>query len=140
LIIDDDANYSCLLLVAFQEAHVENPIAVINDGWKAVNHLKSLAAGSLSHLGNTPALVLLDLRMPKVSGLEVLRWIRSEPGLAGVPVMVFTGMEAGDEQAQAMELGATSFHVKPFSYRELVQQVASIRDCYLEPQQLAKAA
>ena len=140
LIIDDDADYSCLLELALAEARVNNPIKSIHDGSAALIYLRQVAAKSQLAVDSIPALVLLDLRMPKISGLEVLRWIRNEPRLARVPVAVFTGVEAADEQSQALALGASSLQVKPFAYRELVQTARSLRNQYLEPHELKHAA
>ncbi len=140
LIIDDDLDYSCLLQVAFEEACVTNPTLIIHDGRSAVNYLKQMGTGGSDDADTVPALVLLDLRLPGLSGLEVLSWIRGEPRLAGIPVLVFTGMEGGEEPLRARELGAASLQLKPFSYRDLVQTVEAIRTHYLEPIELPKAA
>jgi len=79
--------------------------------------------------------------MPKLSGLDVLRSIRSEPHLANVPVIIFTGLERGEEErSNALKLGATSLHVKPSSYRELVREAQELRENYLETHELKNAA
>jgi two-component system response regulator len=137
LIIDDDLDYSCLLHLALLEAQVSNPIEVINDSLAAVDYLR----GRSAQARHIPVLVLLDLKMPKVSGLEVLRSIRREPYLANVPVIIFTGLERGEEErSNALKLGATSLHVKPFSYRELVREAQELRKNYLETHELKHAA
>lgn len=140
LIIDDDIDYSCLLELALLEAQVKHPIMLIHDGGAALVYLRQVVAKHRLAADSIPALVLLDLRMPKVGGLEVLRWIRSEPLFAETPVAVFTGVEADDEQSQAMALGASSLQVKPFSYRELVDTARSLRDHYLDGRVLKHAA
>ncbi|HZR21015.1 MAG TPA: response regulator, partial [Verrucomicrobiae bacterium] len=72
LIIDDDVDYCCLLQLAFHEVDVGNPVEAVHDGQSALNHLRQLTDGVFN--GIMPGLILLDLRMPGVSGLEVLRW------------------------------------------------------------------
>jgi DNA-binding response OmpR family regulator len=139
LIVDDDMDYSCLVRVAFQDAHVTNPVEVLNDGWSAVKHLNTVRNAHTTDNDGLPILILLDLAMPKLSGLEVLNWIRSQPELAAIPVLVFTGIEAGTERMRAMQSGAASMYVKPSSYRELVRQIEEIRDSYLEPREVAHA-
>lgn len=140
LIVDDDVDYASLLQIAFQEAGVGNPIEVFHDGGEAVDYL-SKPVPSDQHLPeDVPALVLLDLKLPRLNGLEVLRWIRQQPRLASVPVLLFTGAETETTESHAIELGAAALRVKPFSYRELMGEVERIRDGYLEPRQLSKAA
>jgi DNA-binding response OmpR family regulator len=134
LVIDDDSDYCCLLQSAFREAHVDNPIEVTSDGWTAINSLRRLASTG------EPALVLLDLLLPRLSGVEVLRWIRSQPRLDNVPIVVFTGLEGGEETSKARALGAASLRVKPFSYHDLVQEVKKLQELYLRPQELKHAA
>jgi len=139
LIVDDDIDYSCLVRIAFQEAQVTNPIEVLKDGWSAVQHLNALISAHTPQNESLPSLILLDLGMPKISGLEVLSWIRSQSDFAAIPVLVFTGIEAEAERVQAMQAGATWMYVKPSSYRELVRQIEQIRDTYLEPREIAHA-
>ena len=131
IIIDDDVDYSCLLQIAFNEVGVGNPIELIHDACVAVRYFKQFEPGAKPLREPHPALVLLDLRMPKIGGLEMLRWIRKEPRLKQMPVAVFTGVETNEELSQAMAAGASSIHVKPFSYRELVESARSLRDRYL---------
>jgi CheY-like chemotaxis protein len=138
LIIDDDVDYCCLLQLAFQEAKVVNPTEAVHDGWAAVHHLEQLAPGGLA--GIMPGLILLDLRMPGLSGIEVLRWIRNQYFLRGVPVVVFTGLEGGKELAQAIAFGASALHAKPFSYRDLVREAKELEEAYLQPHELKHAA
>lgn len=139
IIVDDDADYCCLLQMALLDAHVSNPIEMFHDGASAIHHLEKLRLVSNPELSD-PTLLLLDLVMPGTSGLEVLKWIRAQTTLANVPVVVFTGMEIGDELARAVEAGATSVHVKPFAYRDLVQEAQNLRDNYLTSHEYRFAA
>jgi CheY-like chemotaxis protein len=95
----------------------------------------------MQSVGNlTPGLVLLDLRMPGLNGLEVLRWIRSQPFYRETPVVVFTGLEAGGDHSEAVSLGATSLRLKPFTYRDLVKEAQVLCETYLEDHALKDAA
>ena len=138
LIIDDDVDYCCLMQLALQEAEVTNPTEAVHDGWAAIHHLEQLAPGRLA--GILPGLILLDLRMPGLSGLEVLHWIRNQYFLKAAPVVVFTGMEDGKELAQVVAAGASSVHAKPFSYKELVLEARQLKEAYLESHVLRHAA
>lgn len=141
VIIDDDVDYSCLLQLAFNEVGVSNWIELIHDSCAAIGYFKQFLPGAvLPERTSPPALVLLDLRMPKIGGLEMLRWIRAEPSLMHIPVAVFTGVEAHEEFSEAIAVGASSIHVKPFSYRELVESARTLRDKYLGRPALEAAA
>lgn len=138
LLIDDDVDFCCLLQIAFEEASVTPLIEVVHDGWAAIQNLRERIEGGI--LGALPRLVLLDLKMPGFSGLEVLRWIRGQPALEHVAVVVFTGLEEGREHSLAISLGATELRMKPFSYRDLIKEAANLRDTYVEDDALKHAA
>ena len=138
LIVDDDEDYSCLVQIALQEVHIKNLTKVFQDGAAAVDYLKK--AGASGQTEGVPALVFLDLKMPQVNGLEVLDWMRSQPRLAGVPVVLFTGTETAGQQERALALGAASFHVKPFSFHELTRQLGEICDTHLQSEDILRAA
>jgi CheY-like chemotaxis protein len=138
LIVDDDVDFCCLFQLAFHEVDAGNSVEAIHDGRSAVSHLRQLTDGNRDAI--IPGLILLDLRMPEVSGLDVLRWIRSQSALSHVPVVVFTGLEGGKELAQSVALGATAVREKPFSYRELIHEAKELRDTYLETRELRHAA
>ncbi len=138
LLIDDDVDFCCLLQIAFEEASVTPLIEVVHDGWAAIENLRERIEGRV--LGAVPRLVLLDLKMPGLSGLEVLRWVRGQPALDHVAVVVFTGLEDAGEHSRAMSLGATELRIKPFAYRDLIKQAANLRDTFVEDVALKHAA
>ncbi len=138
LIVDDDADYSCLMQVALHEAQITNRVEVLPDGDAAVTYLGQLPVRCQN--SRFPALMLLDLKLPGLNGLEVLRWMREQPQLTGIPVILFTGSQDSQSQGQALALGAASLRVKPFSFNELVREVLAIRDNYLQPQEIRHAA
>ena len=139
VIVDDDPDYSYLLEAAFHELAVQNPIAIIADGWAALSYLEQTRTGDGEPI-DLPALVLLDLKMPRLGGFEVLRWIRRQEQLLHVPVVMFSGSEEDQEGSRAIASGATAFFVKPFSYHDLLQQATTLRDAYLFPGALKHAA
>lgn len=140
LIIDDDVDYASLVQVALQEAGIDCPVQVVHDGIAALDYLSRLGPLAARQPAVLPALILLDLKMPRLNGLELLHWMRNQAHLADVPVLLFTGIEPALEQTQALGLGATSLHIKPFSYRELLQEMTTIGDTYLRPRRLRRAA
>lgn len=138
LLIDDDVDFCCLFQIAFEQAHITPAIEVIHDGWAAIENLRERIESGMP--GAIPRLILLDLRMPGFSGLEVLRWIREQSRLDPVAVVVFTGLEDASEHSQAISLGATALRLKPFAYRDLIKEAADLRDTYVEDAVLKHAA
>ena len=111
VVVDDDDLARDLVVRFFKKLNLRNPIVHARDGDEAC---AVLAADDLQ-----PALVLLDLQMPNRSGLEVLRWLRGQDRLQGVPVVMLTGSAELDEVEQAYELGIASYLVKPVGYAAL---------------------
>ena len=135
LFVDDDSDWVELLRTAFKRAGMSNPVQGVKNGPEAIRYLKGEApyANRLAH--PLPELVLLDLRLPGMHGFEVLQWIRRQPKLAGLAVVVVTGMEVPGDVRRAQELGATGFLAKPFSFAKLVEMAQQIRDAWLRPEQ-----
>jgi CheY-like chemotaxis protein len=79
-----------------------------------------------------PALILLDLKMPRATGFEILKWIRDHPNWNRVPAVVFSGSELQDDVRQAYAFGANSYLVKPLGFESLVRLVKSINTVWLE--------
>jgi len=112
LLVEDDPNDVELTLRAFQEARVSNRIRVASDGAKALEYL--LGAGNRSQ--NHPQVVLLDLKLPKVDGMEVLHRIKSDTRTRTIPVIVLTASQTGQEILESKRLGAEFYIVKPVDF------------------------
>src|SRR5262245_10649782 len=118
LLVDDGEDDVYLIRKAFQLAGVANPIHVARDGEEAIAYL--VGAGQYSNHDEHPLpdLILLDLKMPRLGGFEVLTWIRRQPGLQGIAVVVLTSSEQIWEVNKAYALGANSFLVKPADFQD----------------------
>jgi CheY-like chemotaxis protein len=136
LFVDDDPNWVDLLRVAFDRAGIPNPVQGVQDGPEAISYLSGEGRYADRAAHPLPELVLLDLRLPGMHGFEVLQWIRRQPGLAELAVVVVTGMEAPGDAQRAQELGATGFLAKPFSLAKLVKLAQQIQDNWLVPERL----
>lgn len=125
---DDD-----ILLVrrSFSRANISNPLQVVRDGEEAISYLKG--EGKYSHREEYPLpdLLLLDLKMPKKDGFEVIRWIRCRAALAALRIIVLTSCESLRDVNLAYKLGANSFLVKPLEFENYVQLGSVIRDYWL---------
>jgi DNA-binding response OmpR family regulator len=124
LMVEDDPDFAVLTRRAFAKAEVSATLDVIGDGEAAIGYVEGV-------LGSPPALVLLDLKLPKVSGFEVLRWIRGQDSLSTLPVIVLTSSGQDRDRAEARELGASDFRVKPAGFPELVDLVREVSGRWL---------
>src|SRR5215472_14480517 len=123
--VEDEANDVFLLQRAFSQAGITNPIQVATDGQMAIDYLSGLGRYADRQKFPLPSLVLLDLKLPRRSGREVLQWIRSQPGLNRLVVIVFTSAQYVGDVSLAYDLGANSFIIKPSDFSKY-QEIARL--------------
>jgi CheY-like chemotaxis protein len=121
--VEDDPNDTLLLEHACQKAGVVYDLQAVNDGDQAIAYLRGLNDFSDRMKHPLPQLILLDLKMPRVSGFDVLSWMRSEQSMSGVPVVVLTSSNHDADVKRAYDLGAKSYLVKPVGFDALVELV-----------------
>jgi len=126
---DDDV---ALIRKAFAKAYVTNPLQVVRDGEEATSYLSGEGKYADRSKHPFPRLMLLDLKMPRVDGFEVLRWIRQQPGLSALRVVVLTGSDAIRDVNVAYRLGANSFMVKPMDFEDAVQMSRFLTSYWLQ--------
>lgn len=102
-----------LLRRAISKTATENPVEVLSDGQQAVEYLSGTGSFSAREPADRPVLVLLDLKLPKKDGFEVLEWIRQQDELKDVPVVILTSSNLTPDTDRAYELGAADYLVKP---------------------------
>lgn len=129
--IDDDPNDTELLRAAARKAQVPFLLQNVEDGEQAIAYLSGAGAYADRALHPLPALVLLDLKMPRTTGFEVLKWIRTHPEIGTLPVIVLSGSELQDDMLQACAAGANSYLVKPLGFDALVGLVKEINSAWL---------
>src|SRR4051812_42888506 len=122
LLAEDNANDVELTMTALHENKVLNEITVVRDGAEALDYLFKRGPYA-ERAGGNPALVLLDLKMPKVDGIEVLRQIKREPGLRSIPVVVLTSSREEQDLVRPYDLGVNAYVVKPVDFHEFVEAV-----------------
>ena len=137
LLVEDDANDVFFLKRAMKLAGMLNPVEVASDGRKAIHYLGGTGEYSDRAQFPLPCLVLLDLKLPHVMGLDVLKWIREQPELRTVIVVVFTASNLPPDISKAYFLGANSYLVKPSEPDGLVETVRLIREYWLDLNQPA---
>ena len=124
--IDDDPNDTELLRAATGKADVKFILHNVEDGEQAIAYLSGQGAYADRKRYQMPSLVLLDLKMPRATGFEILKWIREHPALGRLPVVVLSGSELQEDIRQAYAIGANCYLVKPHGFSALVDMVKSI--------------
>lgn len=128
LIIEDDSNDVLLLKRGLNKAGVDNPVRIASDGEKAIEYLTGLGEFANRQAFPYPGLILTDLKMPRMGGLEVLKWLKNNPAYKVIPTVVLTSsMEKADIQ-QAYFYGANSYFVKPGSFEDLQRLLRTVVD------------
>lgn len=128
LLVEDDQNDVLLIKRAFQKVKIANPIIVLHDGEQAIAYL----AGREPYANRSlPIIVLLDLKLPRRSGHEVLEWLRQQQRLKRLPVVVLTASSESSDVNRAYDLGANSYLVKPVTFDALVEMVKTLNMYWL---------
>ena len=131
LLVEDDDEDIFLLRRAFRNARIANPLVEVRDGQAAIQYLSGEGAYADRTRYPIPFLILLDLRLPKLSGFEVIAWMRDQPQLANLVVVVLTASDHVPDVTKARDLGANSYLVKPGNFQELVGMVRRIKGRWL---------
>ena len=126
LLVEDDENDVMLLQRAFRRAAIVNPLQVVRHGDDAVAYLEGTGEFANRQLHPLPVLMLLDLKLPRRTGLEVLQWVKERAGVKKIPIIVLTSSKNDDDVNRAYELGANSYVVKPVSFETLLELVKSL--------------
>jgi len=125
LLAEDDASDVILLRRAFKDVDLTNPLHVTTDGQEAVEFLDGAKARPEERL---PALVILDLKMPRRSGLQVLQWMRDQPILCSLPAVIFSSSANRSDIECAYDFGANAYLIKPPSMAERTELARFIKD------------
>jgi len=132
LVAEDDPGDVFLLERAFASAGVPASLHFVRDGQEAIDYLGGEAAYSDRTQHPLPDLLLLDLKMPRLNGFDVLEWLRQQPGLKRLPVTVLTSSDQPQDVNRAYDLGANSYLLKPHSSHDLSDLVKRVQKYWLE--------
>jgi DNA-binding response OmpR family regulator len=128
LLVEDDPNDVLFMCRALKKAQIRQSIRVASDGQQAIDYLEGSGIYGDRTRYPFPCLVLLDLKLPKKSGLEVLRWVRNHGEHKDVPVVMLTSSGQEEDRSEAMRQGIESYQVKPLSFDALVRLANEIRE------------
>jgi two-component system response regulator len=126
LLVEDNATDEKLTLVAFKKCGVANEVVVERDGAAALDYLFGTGAHAGRGAATLPSVVLLDLKLPKIDGLEVLRRIRSDERTKLVPVVVLTASKEDEDVLRSYSLGANAYVRKPVAFAEFAEAAKTL--------------
>ena len=126
LLVEDDANDEELAQRAFARGNIVNPLVVVRDGAEALAYLFATGAHAGRDTRDTPAVILLDLKLPKVDGLEVLRALRADPRTKLIPVVVLTASDHEQDLVDSYAMRANSYLRKPVEVERFMECVAQL--------------
>ena len=125
LLAEDNENDVELTLAALNEHHLANEVVIARDGAEALDYLLRRGAFERRAPGN-PAVTLLDIKMPRMDGIELLRHMKSEPDLRSVPVVMLTSSREERDIVESYRLGVSAYVVKPVAFHEFIDAVKTL--------------
>jgi CheY-like chemotaxis protein len=125
LLVEDSPNDAELALAAFEETNLANEVVVVKDGQEALDYLHKKGAHASRPDGH-PAVVLLDLKLPKVNGLQVLEHVKKDPELKAIPIVMLTSSNQESDLARSYGLGVNAYVVKPVGFSEFMMALKEL--------------
>jgi two-component system, response regulator len=127
LLVEDNADHATLTMRALRDGNMLNEIFWVRDGQEAIDFLDRSGRYAAPALVPRPGLILLDIRLPKLDGHEVLRHIKSDPVLRSIPVIMLTTSERDDEISACYDAGVNSYVSKPVKFADFAQTIKSLK-------------
>ena len=126
LLVEDNEDDEKLTLRAFRKKNISNPVVVARDGVEALDYLFGTGAHAGRNVGITPSVILLDLKLPRLDGLEVLKSVRADSRTKNVPVVVLTSSKEEQDLVASYDLGANSYIRKPVDFEKFVEVAGAL--------------
>jgi two-component system response regulator len=126
LLVEDNPSDVALTVRALEKGRITNEVVVVEDGQAALDFLWARGGYEGRDLSSQPALILLDLKLPKVDGLTVLRELRNDPRTRRLPVVILTSSTEESDKAEGYDLGVNSYIRKPVDFDQFVAAVANL--------------
>jgi CheY-like chemotaxis protein len=132
LLVEDDSNDILFIERAFRRSKLENPVQVVRDGDEAVAYLSGEGKYADRNVYPLPGMILLDLKLPRRSGLEVLTWLRQQPVIKRIPVVILTSSKENIDVNRAYDIGVNSYLLKPVDYNALNEMIETLNSFWLK--------
>ncbi len=126
LLVEDDLNDIFLVKRAFKMAHIQNPLQIVTDGQEAINYLRGEGKYADREAHPLPKLIVMDIKMPRRTGFEVLEWVKGNKPLRRIPIVIVSSSNNPQDINRAYELGANAYMVKPVDFRAVEHLFESI--------------
>ena len=126
LLAEDNPNDVELTLTALQECRLSNEVEVVADGAEALDYIYHRGVKYSSRATGLPCVILLDLKMPRVDGLEVLRCIKTDPAVRHIPVVMLTSSREEKDLVESYDLGVNAFVVKPVDFDQFLHAIKAL--------------
>jgi len=126
LLVEDDPDHAELTIKALKDNNVLNEVYVVRDGQEALDFMYHRGKYTDKEKFSRPGLILLDIRLPKMDGLEVLKELKADPRLKSIPVIMLTTSERDEEIAESYGAGANSYVVKPVEFEEFTKKIKEL--------------
>jgi len=126
LLVEDNADDEELTIRTLQKNHLKNKIVVVRDGVEALDYLYGTGEYKDRDLSISPVLIMLDIKLPKLNGLEVLKKIKADPRTKFIPVVVLTSSDEEKDLVESYQLGANSYVRKPVDFAEFQNSVRQL--------------
>ena len=126
LLVEDDPDHAELTVRALKENNVLNEVHVVRDGQEALDYLYHQGKYTDEKKFPRPGLILLDIRLPKVDGLEVLKQLKADPQFKSIPIIMLTTSDRDEEIAESYGAGANSYVVKPVDFEEFMKKIKQL--------------
>jgi len=135
LLIEDNEGDILLTLEALKEARVSNQVDVVKDGEQAIQYLEKTGTFKTAH---TPGLILLDINLPKIDGIEVLTYIKNDDHLKIIPVVILTTSDSEKDILQSYSNHANCYITKPVGFQNFMEVIYTLKDFWISIVQLPK--
>ncbi len=132
LYVEDDESDATLMQCVFADVGVQNPLRIVPDGKTAIAYLARTGSFSDAIANPTPCLVLLDLRLQDQKEIDVIQWIRGQPSLVDIPIVVLTASNQKTDIHRSYLVGASGFFVKPNDPDELAEVIRALKEQWLD--------
>jgi two-component system response regulator len=126
LLVEDNLDDATLAIRALKKHNLANKLVHLKDGVEALDFIYGTGTYADRNISHTPKVILLDLKMPKISGMEVLQKVKSDPATKSIPVVILTSSAENPDIKKCYELGANSYIVKPVEFENFTQTLSEL--------------